>query len=424
MAFLHELFRYRNKYFLETGTGQGDITQLVADSGVFETIYTLDVNSVTRFQDSKVIHTFQADSASDLFSLTRDILEPITFFFNTGKLIQELLQLQLHPVKTHVVLFQIPEGFQAESVMGLIKQINSEYQFKLHTKDSIHFLAAHVSQYLPISIHKYVKSVPFDSSPPGIGDYLRGCIAMIQHAKTYNYKFYVDHTSHPIFDWLEPSEYSLFYNINTEVKILLPFKEYGHRQIEEDLEKAYRSGESFTCCNNAFYSYDGDKPVTYPTSQYAKEIMRKILVPNAKMRQVILDTYKRMGLQPGINYTVVHLRCGDQTLWEKDSYSPQMLEYYTARLRMIMEQNPGVTLVLITDSSAIGRLLKERLPSLFYTDSPRIHLGVLNKDYSVVPFTLAEMFIIIYSKSILSNSRSGFSDIPSQVFDIPYYPVF
>ena len=83
MAFLHELFRYRNKYFLETGTGQGDITQLVADSGIFEKIYTLDISPISRFQDSKTIHTFQADSTTDLFSLIRDISEPITFFLNT-----------------------------------------------------------------------------------------------------------------------------------------------------------------------------------------------------------------------------------------------------------------------------------------------------------------------------------------------------
>ena len=424
MAFLHELFRYRNKYFLETGTGQGDITQLVADSGIFEKIYTLDISPISRFQDSKTIHTFQADSTIDLFSLIRDISEPITFFLNTGKLEQELLQLLQHPIKNHVVLFQISEQFTTENIIGLIKNINNAYKFKIHSKENVHFLSAFVDEFQPICVHKYATKLPFPTMPPGIGDFLRGSIAMIQHAQTYKYNFYMDHSSHPIFEWLEPSKYSLFYNINSETKYLLNYLEYGHVQIARDLKLAFEAGQSFVCSNNAFYAYDGEKPLSSPTSEHAKETMKQILVPNSKLKSVILETYRRIGLHPNDPYFVIHLRCGDQCLFDKNAYSPEHVDYYTTKIRFIIHNNPQIKLVLLTDSSAVGRILKERIPSLFYTDSPRIHLGGLNAEYSAIPYTLAEMFIIIYAKTILSNSRSGFSDIPSQIFDIPYHPVF
>ena len=430
MAFMNELFRYRNKYFLETGTGQGDITQRIADSGCFETIYTLEASkelyetAVKRFEDKKTIHCFNADSTRELQFLIRDITQPITFFFNTGQLEQELLQIREHPIKNHVIILKINEQVNPNTLIDVLRSTNSQFKFALHSKDSIHFLVAFVDEFQPISIHKYVKSTPFASMPPGIGDFLRGSIAMIQHAQKYNYKFFVDHSSHPIFDWLEPSEYSLFYNINTEIKYLLTWEEYNHYQIKKDLEELYKSGSSFTCCNNAFYAYDGEKPVSSPTSEHAKETMKRILVPNYKLKSVILETYKKLGILPNSNYFVIHLRCGDQSLWNKDAYAPEHVDYYSMKINLIIEKNPNLPLVLLTDSSAVGRILKERIPSLFYTDSPRIHLGALNVDHSIVPYTLAEMFIIIYAKTILSNSRSGFSDIPSQIFDIPYHPVF
>ena len=430
MAFLHELFRYRNKYFLETGTGQGDITQLIADSGCFKTIYTLESSkelyeaAVKRFEDKKNINCFHADSKSELLYLIHDIQETMTIFLHTGDYEKELLQIREHPIKNHVFLFHITENVNTSLIVQLLKSIDSKYTFSLHDKEGIHFLAAHVDEYLPISIHKYAKKLPFPSMPPGIGDFLRGSIAMILHSQQYNYAFYMDHTSHPIFDWLEPSQFSLFYNINSETKYLLNYLDYGHIEIARDLKVAFETGNSFVCSNNAFYSYEGDKPITTLTNQKAKQIMRKILIPNAKLKSVILEIYRHLGLEPNQPYFVIHLRCGDQCLFDKHAYVPQLVDYYTAKIQFIVQNNPNIRLVLLTDSSAVGCMLKERIPSLFYTDSPRIHLGALNVEHSVIPYTLAEMFIIIHAKTILSNSRSGFSDLPSQIFDIPYHPVF
>lgn len=430
MAFLHELLRYRNKYFLETGTGQGDITQLIADSGCFETIYTLEASkelyetAVKRFEDTKSIHCFNANSARELQFLIRDIYDTITFFFNTGRYEDELQQLLEHPVKNHVILLQITDQINTTDILQKIKIINPEYKFNIFNKDNNYFLVAHIFEYLPICVHKYAKKLPFPTMPPGIGDFLRGSIAMILHSQVYKYKFYMDHASHPIFDWLEPSKYSLFYNINSETKYLLNYLEYGHKEIERDLKLAFETGKSFVCSNNAFYEYEGDKPVTFLKNKDAKEVMKEILVPNSKLKSVILETYRRIGLNPNQPYFVIHLRCGDQCLFDKNVYSPQHVDYYSTKIQFIIKNNPNINLVLLTDSSAVGRILKEKIPSLFYTDSPRIHLGGLNAEYSAIPYTLAEMFIIIYAKTILSNSRSGFSDLPSQIFDIPYHPVF
>lgn len=453
MPFIPELLKYRNKYFVETGTYKGETTQLVADSGFFDTIYTLEyddtfyTDAVKKFESTPNVHCFHGTSRTDLFFVIKDIDQPITFWLDAHwgggaptvdndikcPILHELEQIRNHPIKTHTIIIddmRLMDGqhfsVTIPQIIQKLLEINPNYILKGYAdSETINdVLVACIDEPAPYCVHKYAKVLPFPTMPPGIGDFLRGTISMILHSQTYTYRFFIDHTCHPIFEWLEPSEYSIHYKIEEHTKYFLNYLDYGDKQIARDLELAFKTGSSFVCSNNAFYLYEGDKPITTLTNTHAKEVMKKILVPNAKLKSYILDTYKKLGLQSNVPYIVIHLRCGDQSLFNKDMYSQPLVDYFTAKIQDILRENPTVAFVLITDSSAVGRILKERIPSLFYTDLPRIHLGGLNAESSAIPFTLTEMFIIINSKMILSNSRSGFSDIPSQIFDIPYHPVF
>jgi len=198
----------------------------------------------------------------------------------------------------------------------------------------------------------------------------------------------------------------------------------GFDQVEEELEGSFQSGQSFSCITNSFYSKENGKHVVGNISDDVVTIMKKILSPNERLKSILLNYYKSLGIVPSDNYAVIHLRFGDICIEHPESTNVQIIEYLVNKIPTIQAQTPGVKFILFTDSAAIGTLLKEKIPSLFYTNTKRIHLGVLSSSLEGLDTTIAEMMIISNAKVILTNSRSGFSNLPAVIYNIPYHPVF
>ena len=268
----------------------------------------------------------------------------------------------------------------------------------------------------PISIHKYALTLKCGTLPPGIGDFIRGTIEMFNCSKKYGYSLLIDRLSHPLFEYLEPSDITIESKLNDDILELIPGDHMpgGYDTIDKALHSAYASGASFSCLTNAFH-----KEVT----QECKEFMKKLLTPTAPLKQKILNAYAKTGIDPTRPYIVIHLRCGDEFLKNPTLYSPLLASVYGKKIKDLLSQNPDKQFVLLTDSAAMGKVLHTST-SVLYNDSPKLHLGLMNSTKEAMEDTLVELFMIAYSSVMLSNSRSGFSSGIADIWGQPYHPIF
>ena len=453
MPFVRDLLRYTNKYFLETGTYQGDTTQLVADSGLFEKIYTVEFSeilhrdAVSRFAQTPAVHCFHASSRTDLWTLIQDIRDPITFWLdahwssagNVGvdsevicPVLEELEQIKKHPIKNHTIIVDDMRRMDGkhfpvtiQQILQKIREINPNYIFRGYTDSETvgDVLVAFVGPEPPqIAVHKYLTKCQNNPQPPGFGDVMRGIIAMYYHSRKYNYRLILDTSSHPLLKYLQPCDHTLEYKLNDNVHEFIPGPHMprGFDQIDEELEGRFKSGELFCCVTDAFYKESQDPEVV----KDCKEFMKRFLTPSDALKHTIIEEYKILGVDLTRPYIAIHFRFGDVCLENSQVYSPDVVKFYSERLTAILEGNPSAQFVLLTDSEAMGKMLKEKNSRIMYSNSKKLHTGSLSATLEGLERAAIDMFIIIKSQLILSNSRSGFSWNPAYVFDIPYYPVF
>jgi hypothetical protein len=437
MTILHEVLRYRNKYFLETGTDQGDIAEKVEQSGFFDSIllirYDKDIyeHCKRRFESTPSITCYYLQNPTELLFIIKDIANPITFYLNHKNLLTELHQIKLQVAQNHTLILNAQHA-PLEIILRGVREINHEYKIKLFS-DSKHLLATTFEQ-PPFCVQKYLKSLSIpglDPSiptfPPGVGDILRGAISMLIFCKKYNYKFYIDRSCHPFWDYFKPSEYLVNFKLNDDTKYLLPSPAMpgGHDQIHQELEELFKKGDSFYTICTDFYMKENGKIWVGAIDPEFQTIMKKILTPTERLKSLVLDAFTTLGIHPLEHYIVIHLRCGDLCIENSNAYNPEIVSIWANKIREVMYTNAQTKFLLITDSNGFGRALKREITELYYLDSPKVHLGTFAGDSANgLDTTLIEFMLIIYSKMMLTNSRSGFSTIPSVIFGQPYYPIF
>lgn len=149
-----EVFRkYPNKYFIETGSYEGDGIQNALTAG-FHEIYSIELSpyyyeqASDRFKKFENVHILYGDSSYILKELLQQIDAPATFWLdghysygNTAKgngntpLLMELRAIQEHPINTHTILIDDIRCFgtadfdfiRLEEAIQLLKTINPNY---------------------------------------------------------------------------------------------------------------------------------------------------------------------------------------------------------------------------------------------------------------------------------------------------------
>jgi len=142
--------------------------------------------------------------------------------------------------------------------------------------------------------------------------------------------------------------------------------------------------------------------------------MREILTPNNFLKKELFNAYKTMNIDMTKGYSVIHWRFGDALLIER-KYS----EEYCINIREILidicSKKQDKQFVFLCDSEIMGQIIHSITPGIFYWNSKKVHLGVLD-DESAVLNTMVDFFIIANADSIISNG-SGFSNAASIIFN-------
>lgn len=264
----------------------------------------------------------------------------------------------------------------------------------------------------PKCIHKYLTKCITNPQPPGFADFLRGTIALYIFSKKYNYQLFID-GSHPVFTCLKSNKNIILTDLN--VYEFLPPYSYNHIHIMLD---SMFKGESFGVMTNSFYTLkngilENYGPITEDCRDYLKNILSPTIEVENKMKEILVNL---------TNYKVIHLRFGDKYLNE-NSYNEEIYNMYYNKIRNLKYTNDKY--ILLSDSSIMANKLKKEINELndsidlYYWDNSKIHLGDLKNKNSNILDTMVDFFIMSKSTQIIANG-SGFSEINSVIYNIPY----
>ena len=270
-----------------------------------------------------------------------------------------------------------------------------------------------------ICVHKYLTVCKTNPQPPGLGDFVRGTIAMFNFSQKYNFTLFVDKT-HPIFSYLEDNEYL----VKTEAEIIELLPPFSYDTIYNNLEQLFVKGDNFSVMTNSFYTIENRRLKNFgPITNECRFFLRKVFTPTLDVKEKVDHV---LGIIYGINenetFKIVHLRFGDAFLHDSNFENDSMFQKNNFLIQKLIDENPDQKLVLMSDSSRIASKLKKCNPTLCYWENAKIHLGDLKSNASNSIFeTMVDFFIMSNAVEIMTTGDgSGFSKAVSEIFEIKY----
>lgn len=272
-------------------------------------------------------------------------------------------------------------------------------------------------------IHKYLTFCKTNPQPPGLGDFIRGTIALFNYSKLYDYDLYIDN-SHEIFNNLLKNNKLIESNMNETIELLC--SPLSYEQIDYEINKLFLKNESFCIMTNSFYTKkNGNMDNWGEISNECKIFLRELFTPNYETNIYLNDILKNLNINIDKKYYIIHLRLGDNYL-HNDMFNSNLFETLHNKIRLLLNDHHDTQFILLSDSSIMANKLKEIHPTLFYWNNKKIHIGDLknNAIKTSVTDTLIDFFIMKNSDKIFSYSSygvSGFSTCASLLFDKEYY---
>lgn len=151
------LQKYKNPYFLETGTANADCVRLALEVG-FEKVYSIEIDETLQNENVKnyqplidlgKVSLILGDSLLVMNSLVPDLDKPTTFWLDAHvdfgpngikkcPLYEELDAIKTNPIKNHTILIDDVrvfgshwgEGIKLETLKTKLQEINPNYKFK------------------------------------------------------------------------------------------------------------------------------------------------------------------------------------------------------------------------------------------------------------------------------------------------------
>ena len=261
-------------------------------------------------------------------------------------------------------------------------------------------------------IHNYLQKCKTNVQPPGFADFLRGTLTLISLSRIYNIPLFLLYNSHPSLQCLK--NHSIFIHEYTDYDTLELIPPLDYEVIKQNLVHIYNNNLNVYLLTNSFE--------VIPYTKEDIDLLQSILNPcdsivnNINTIKSSFDSEK---------YICIHFRLGDtlMNLPIDDSFFSIILE--KIQYVVDIQQLPLKNYIIITDNIS----LKYKLKHLDYTltQTIPIHLGSLeNNTKEYVENTMTEFFLLcgsykIYCFSIYGSDGSGFSKMPSLLYNIPYF---
>jgi len=162
MPFTHDLLKYKNDVFVETGTFQGDTIDILLKVDEFKEsqIYSLELSDVfyerckAKYENLDNVTIVHTNSKYELFDVIKNINTPITFWLDSHwsgtpdvgcdpdticPILYELKQIKQHHIKTHTIIvddIRLMDGkhfpVTLDEIVAHIMDINPNYKLVLY----------------------------------------------------------------------------------------------------------------------------------------------------------------------------------------------------------------------------------------------------------------------------------------------------
>jgi hypothetical protein len=260
----------------------------------------------------------------------------------------------------------------------------------------------------PIVIHTYRNRCKTVAQPPGLGDFLRGSLALANLSTRIGFDLQIDFSAHPIgrFVHLQNihsqtcSEVAEFFNERTD---LLP--EYLQRLVP---------GQRAFLTTNAF-------PDELQTSDKTRELVRSQLRFNAIVRDRTTAILELIGSP----FAIFHLRVADQ-LADSTSINSKLVRRLTRYLACNVMPRWDRRIAVLSNNVHLKQAVTSQL-DLPTINTCAVHLGESKEEDTAdngVRDTLVDFALISQAASIYSYSnyswKSGFSKQCSELYDVPF----
>jgi len=278
-------------------------------------------------------------------------------------------------------------------------------------------------------VHRYLTNCRTNPQPPGIADFLRGCVALFILSKRYDFDFFIDWSSHPIFKNFEYDE-SIFVRMAENVETIESIPPKSFQDIYNHLIFLFERKEDFNILTNSpYFGWGVDYGFSTEEIESGFEYIKKVLNLEKSRLVEYEDVKKRMGIADG-DYTTIHLRFYDQCLTYPNFGVSQMMFNNFMQFVSDVEKGGGKIVILSNWMRFVDYVLQFK-PNLLCFGGKPIHTGELDKHIGSpaslidekLRDTVFDLKILSESKKIYSISQyggSGFSNLMSEIYHIDF----
>lgn len=252
----------------------------------------------------------------------------------------------------------------------------------------------------------------------GLGDFLRGSLAVYQMCHRYSVKAEIDFSQHPIGQYLVPS-----HNVDmTKFEIIEAWNigNYSISALRDHIARRYRF--SYLARNISNVQVYTNVFPKFPVSHEIKRCIKRALIPTDQLQDLI-PRYEH-------EYEVIHIRSGDLIAFGEgkdytvDISKEDLFESISKRIKSIVDITT-CPIIIMSDSLELKNTLTKECGTI-ETETEPCHVSAENAN---IVDSLIDYFTLTKARKIHQFSvhswGSGWSDSVSWIFDVPIekYPI-
>ena len=265
-------------------------------------------------------------------------------------------------------------------------------------------------------IHTYRHQCSTVELPPGLGDFLRGSIALFQHCQRRNIRYTVDFSQHSLGQCIQAAQDQKMSDDKP-----LEYFNCGQPALRDFIDKIGPKTTSMVTSN---------VPPEAATSYECRQFLRKSLAFTPQFQQTVDDMMKRLNLV-GVDYAVFHLRAGDhQADFEnlnsgKQIFNPGHTQVLLQCIKDLIQLRFGNNVLIISDNQKLANHLAT-LANCKVTAITPVHLGRTTNGQAAAD-SLMEFALMANSRKVYSYSvydwPSGFAHWCCEIFNVSFEQV-
>ena len=264
--------------------------------------------------------------------------------------------------------------------------------------------------------------------PIGFGDFLRGCLSLLQISKRYhiNCEFYINMQ---IRQYLKNTEYNeiidtvqssinYYTNQNTNFNDSNLHSLYNYYEYNNFLEGFVSFCNETAIHKNTIYILTNAYPIQHITTD-DRERVQYLLEPNEEMSQYIDIHLNNIRLSPK-SYNIIHIRLGDEYLINNQHIHESRLHHITQMISLHMDATTSY--ILLSDNNDLNMYISGMKSNIKTIINKKMHTGT-EAELIDIKNTLLDFYIMSKSNYILSFSMYGhgssFSKWCAEIYNIP-----